>query len=572
LTTILFGSEGQPPGGDAGRPLHRWLADALAGAGVEEVFGVMGEDTAALTVGIIERGITYRGARHEAAAVGMADGYAWASGRVGVAIVTRGPGLMNAATACRTAVQGDRRVVVICGDAPLAGERAFDNKFIEQEPLARALGLGFFTAGDPAEALAALHGALASAGEGRPAVLAVPADLFAQELSPAAAASPVRAASAATDTTAEREPAGAPDATPEGATLDAALALLAASRMPLILAGGGAVRRGTADALVGLAERADALLGTTLKAKDLFHGRPRDVGVVGGFATDPAAVLLGEVDCVLAFGARLTPFTTAQRTLFGNASVVQVDTDPERLGAAFPVTVGIAADAGVVARALLERVAGTRWSSRCTAHALARLGGPAYAGPDESTDDGLDPRVVVQTLDRLLPAQRAVVLDSGRFMTSPGRFLHVPGPDWFRLTAEAGSIAVGLGIALGAALARPRAATVLFIGDGGLSMTVGDLETAARHRIPVTVIVMNDRAYGAERVHLEADGLPVGHASLPEIDFGRVADALGVTAVRVRTLAELEALAPLLEAGRPSPLVVDCVISPHITAARLRWA
>ena len=564
MSTLPRSGNHPPPGASAVRPLLRWLADALAAAGVQEVFGVMGEDTASLTVGVIERGIVYRGARHEAVAVGMADGYSWAGARLGVAMVTRGPGLMNAATACRTAVQGRRRVLVICGEAPLGGEAAFDNKLIAQEPLARALGLRFFTAGDPAGALEALDRALASAHEGCPALLALPADLMLQELAPA---SPTASAGPPTF------PASHPTVPVDDAALDTALGLLAHSRTPLILAGGGATASDTAAALVALAERAGALLGTTLMAKDLFRGQPRDLGVVGGFATDPAAPLLDEVDCVLAFGARLTPFTTAQRTLFRDAAVVQIDTDSGRLGAAFAVTVPIAADAGAVARLLLERLP-DRAAEPCPAigsERLASLGGPAYAGPDESSEDGLDPRVVALTLERLLPPQRAVVLDSGRFMTSPGRFLRVPGPGWFRLTAEAGSIAVGLGIALGAAVARPRAANVLFIGDGGLSMTVGDLETAARHSIPLTVVVMNDRAYGAERIHLEADGLPADHASLPEMDFSRVASALGVSAVRVRTVGQLEALAPRLVAQRPGPLLIDCLIRPDITAARLRW-
>ena len=150
------------------------------------------------------------------------------------------------------------------------------------------------------------------------------------------------------------------------------------------------------------------------------------------------------------------------------------------------------------------------------------------------------------------------------------RFMRVPGPSWFRLTADAGSIAVGLGVALGAAVGRPRAAHVLFIGDGGLSMTLGDLETAARHSIPLIVVVMNDRAYGSDWVHLEADGLSTQYAELPEIDFTAVARSLGVDAVRARSVTDLESIAPRL-CRRESPLVIDCRIRPDITADRLRW-
>lgn len=540
------------------RALFRALPVALADAGFDTVFGVMGEDTAALTVGIIEHGTRYLGSRHEAVAVGMADGYSWASGRIGLCMVTRGPGLMNAMTALRTAVQGRRRVLAIIGDVPLDADSTYDNKYIDQRPLADAIGLRFFTASSPDGAMSGFHDALASADSGHPAVLAIPVDLFHAEVSDPGA----RPASAAT---APPVPP-APQAAEVGRLCD----LLRGAARPLILAGAGATGEGVAELLGELAARSGALLGTSLLAKDLFRGHPNDLGVVGGFASDPAAPLLGGVDVVLAFGASLTPHTTGQRTLFRDATVVQIDRDPARIGVGFPAAVGVIADTGVTARALLDALGGDQ-AALPPPHELGGAGGRLYIGPDESSADGLDPRVVTATFDRILPDARTVVLDSGRFMTSPGRFLRVPGPGSFRLTAEAGSIGVGLGVALGAAVARPEAATVLFVGDGGMSQVVGDLETAARHSIPLIVVVMNDSTYGSEWVHLEADGLPPSYADLPTIDFTAVARSLGVEATTVRDLATLETLADAL-ADRDAPLLIECPIRRDITATRLRWS
>lgn len=549
------------------RPLYRVLADQLHALGTTRCFGVMGEDTAALTVAAIERGIRYLGTRHEAAAVGMADGFSWASGGLGVCMVTRGPGLMNAATACRTAVRGRRRLLLITGDAPTGREPIFDNKFVEQGPIAAALGMSFFTASAPGKAIDVFASAVGSAREGRPAVLAIPADVFHADVvdlsgppgEPAASALPA--------------PPAAGELAELTGTIDGA-------RRPLILAGRGATGADTANALRRLADRIGALLGTTLLAKDLFRGHALDLGVVGSFASDPAAGLLAEVDCVLAFGASLTPFTTGQRTLFAEAKVIQIDSDPAALGANFPIALGVLADARLTAERLLESLGpdertdgpDEQADSRRfdTAETLARLRRPLYDGPDESAPGELDPRIVASTLDRLLPAARSVVLDSGRFMTSPARFVRVQGPGYFRLTADAGSIAVGLGIALGAAVARPELANVLFIGDGGLSMSLGDLETAVRHSVGLIVVVMNDRAYGAEWVQLQADGLPTRYAALPQIDFAPVARALGIEAATVASIAELEALAPLLT-GRSRPLLIDCRIRQDLTAARLQW-
>ena len=129
---------------------------------------------------------------------------------------------------------------------------------------------------------------------------------------------------------------------------------------------------------------------------------------------------------------------------------------------------------------------------------------------------------------------------------------------------------MGLGVAIGAAAARPDSTTVLFAGDGGLSMVLGDIESLARCGLPLVVVAMNDRAYGAERIHLEADGLPGDYANLGEIHFGQVATALGMDAATIRGIHELRAIGPQLH-GRTEPILLDCKLRREITAARLRW-
>jgi acetolactate synthase-1/2/3 large subunit len=537
------------------------LTQELLALGTRVTFGVMGEDTAALTGDIAGAGIHYLGARHESAAVSMADGYAWATGELGVCLVTRGPGVTNAATAMRTAAAGRRPLLLLTGEPPRDADVRHDYKVVDQESVARAVGMEYLTAEHAGELASQLRRAAGLARAGRATVLAIPVNVLNGPWEDATAAEP------------EPEPALAVASEPSAAQIDEIVTLLRTRRRPLVLAGRGACDGDVSRRLERLAERTGALLGTTLVAKDLFRGHRLDLGVVGGFSSDPAYALLAEVDCVLAFGASLTPFTTAQQTLFGAAAVVQVDADPAQVGASFPVAIGVAADAGVTAERLLAALepAQERERPQHDDATLGRLAAPAYSGSDDSREGELDPRIVAGTLDALLPADRTVVLDSGRFMTSPGRFVRVSGPDRFRLTAEAGSIAVGLGIALGAAAGRPDGTTALFIGDGGLSMALGDLETAARHELPLVVVVMNDRAYGAERVHLEAGGLPVELADLPEIDFAAVARSLGLEAAPVRTVGELRAQAPALDRRGRGPLLLDCRIRTDLTATRLRW-
>jgi thiamine pyrophosphate-dependent acetolactate synthase large subunit-like protein len=518
----------------------------------------MGEDTAALTTELALAGLPYYACRHESAAVGMADGYSWATGRLGVCMVTRGPGLLNAVNAARTAVRGARRVLLLAGDAVSAGDWRHDYKYVDQGPVARSIGLEYFSADRADAVIPELRKAIRSAAEGRAAMMAIAVDVL---HGPA-----IGEWQAAPEATTRVETSGEPS----DADVDALVDVLAHSSRPLILAGAGASAPETRKLLVELADRMGALLGTTLKNKDAFAGHPFNLGVVGGFAGDPARDLLESFDCVVVFGAALTPFTTAQRTLFRDIPVVQIDNVPAQLGANQQVALGVLADAGATARRLLETVPEAGRKPLHEPATLARLQVPLYAGPDESVDYELDPRALAQALDELLPKERAVILDSGRFMTSPGRFVRVPGPDYFRITSEGGSIGVGFAVALGAAVGRSDRTTVVFIGDGGMMLALTDLDTAARHAIPLLIVVMNDHGYGAERIHLEADGLSTEFANFPETDIARAAAGLGVEAETVRTLAELRKIAPKLT-GRTRPLLLDCKIRPDITAERLRW-
>lgn len=548
-------ANGPPPG------VYSLVTRALVELGVARIFGLVGEDTVVFVADATAAGIEYLGARHEAGAVAMADGYSWASGELGVCTVTRGPGITNALTACRTAVQGGRRVLVITGDVPIGGGGpTFKN--IDQGPLCRSVGLEYFPAATQAEVMTQLQAAAISANAGRPAVLAVAVDVLTSPLEgdpvlppglvPAPGV-PVRAGPGTDD-------------------LERMVEVLRTSTHPLLLAGRGASSPVCRQLLMDLAERTGALLGTTLLTKGLFGGSPYDLGVVGGFPADPSIPLLGQVDAVLVFGAGLNTYTTAGGTLFQGASIVQVDIDPSRIGAVTEVDFGVVADTETTLRQLLDVVplASTADAPFHQPDVLITLTHPPYSGSDNSSGDELDPCAVATTLDELLPDDRVLVLDSGRFTTAPGRFIGVRAPAGIRHTADGGSIGLGLGVALGAAIGRPDRTTTLFAGDGGFSMAIADLETAVRHHIPLVIVVMDDKAYGSERRLLLAAGLQPVQAQLPGVDFAAVARALGIDAATVRTVGELRVLAPEL-ADRRSPFLIHCHIRPDVDVPRVAW-
>jgi acetolactate synthase-1/2/3 large subunit len=531
------------------------LTRELQALGVRDTFGVMSQDTVNfIASSAAHGGIAFHSSRHESVAVMMADGYSWATGGIGVAILGRGPGLANGTNAARTAVNAQSRVLLIAGDLPTVPELGPDNKTANSAAFAEAIGAMHFPVRAPEAVASACRAAADSAQRGRLALLTIPDDIL---------NGPV----AKTELSTDRPPADEPDA-PSGSSADEfaeAARLLTTSRRPLIIAGRGAVSAGAGPRLELLADRTGAFLGTTLLAKDLFYRHPYDIGVVGGFVSEAAREILSDIDCVIAFGASLNSRTTHQHTLFQDIPIVQVDSDAAALNAYIPIEVGLVADADVAAARILDLIPEREGDAPLhDAQILEKLGVPLYRGPDQSTDDALDPRVLLERLEEVLPPDKWVVSDGGHFMGFAAVYSHVSDAGRFRLTTDFLSIGQGLGAALGTSLARPDATTVLFIGDGGLLMTLGDLETVARWQSRLIIVVMNNQAYRAEVNHLERAQLPHELALIPDVDFAAIAGALGIQSATLRSLEDLAAAAPLLSGA--CPVLLDCKIHPEIRA------
>jgi thiamine pyrophosphate-dependent acetolactate synthase large subunit-like protein len=531
--------------------VYQVLADQLAELDLGAFFGLMGEDTAALGTQLATT-VPYYAARHEAIAVAMADGYSWASGELGLCLTTRGPGLTNALTAARTAARGSRRVLLICGNAP-AVVHSPDPKHVDQAAICAAADINYLEAPDAASAPAVLAEAIAAAQAGSATVFAIASDVL---------------NGTAPDDIAY-VPAPAPGHASGAASADDLARIVAAldgCARPLILAGRGAIAPDAKAALEALAEKLGALVGTTLAAKGLFHGNPLSLGTVGGFMSGPALAALGQVDCVLTFGASLNTYTTGKRGHFANATVIQIDRDESHFNRYLDVELAVTGDAGLTARHLLELVPEASERPQHDRALLEGLALPQRPESDESGDGTIDPRAVPAILDELLPPGRSVVIDSGGFMAYPARYMTVDAVGAFRFTTDFGSVGQGLGTALGVAVARPQGPVVLFIGDGGMMMSLADLETAARYGLPIVVVVMNDHAFGAEKIVLDRLGVPKDQVIFPDTDFATVASALGLTGHTVRGAEELRALAPsLAEPG--GPVLLDCKLYTELDAS-----
>jgi thiamine pyrophosphate-dependent acetolactate synthase large subunit-like protein len=535
------------------------VARTLAGRGVDTVFGLIGSGNFHLANALRAEGARLHAARHETAAVSMADGWARTLDRVGVATVHQGPGLTNAITALTEAVKGRTPLLLLAAEAPAA---ALGSTFrLDQDALVRSVGALAERVHGPATAAAdaarALHRA---ATERLPVVLMLPTDVQARACEPRHAADPAPA------------PAPTPAApVPAADAIDAVADLLAGAHRPAIVAGRGAHLAGAGPALRALGERTGALLASSAMAHGLFRGDPFDLGIAGGFATPLTQRLLPQADLVLAVGAGLNRWTTRNDEIFAaDAALVQVDVEPAAIGRNRPVRLGLVGDADAAARALvaeLDRRGVRRPGLRSPALAEeiegSRWGRVPYA---ESTRDGyVDPRTLSIELDRLLPSERTLALDSGHFMGYPAMYLDVPDPAGFTFTQGFQSIGLGLPSAIGAALARPDRLCVAALGDGGALMALPELETVARLSLPMLLVVYNDAAYGAE-VHLFAPaGEPVDLVRFPDTDFAALARAAGAEGITVRTAADLAPVARWLE-RREGPLLIDAKVDPAVRA------
>ncbi|TDC75149.1 thiamine pyrophosphate-binding protein [Actinomadura sp. 7K507] len=528
------------------------VAGALAARGVSCVFGVLGDgNLPILDVLVHEHGVDYVAAAREDGAVLMADGYARAGERLGVATVTHGPALTNAMTALTEAARAGTPLLLIAADTPPGDRR--NPQDIDQEAVVRPTGAGVQQVHSAESAVGDVVLAVRRAfTERRPIVLNVPTPLLGLE-----------AAKGPGTFREDRTPAPLPR--PE--EVARAAAVLARAERPVIVAGRGAV--GAREQLVALAERTGALLATTLKAKGLFAGEPFDAGVCGGFATKIGRELIRGSDLLLAAGAGLNSFTVdGGRMLAGDPVIVHNDVRPEAFGAWTPADLRVLGDAGAFAAMLAETAEPrTGWRTEETARRLA-----AYSYeteyPDGSDETGLDPHTVVAALERIVPRERTLVVEGGHAaLSEPSRGLSVPDPSAFVFPVNFGSIGLGLASAIGAATARPDRVTLAVTGDGALMMNLAELDTAVRRGLRLVVVVMNDGAFGYEYHNMLHRGMDTGLSLIPRPDFAAVARAFGARAVTVRTPGELDDLKGLI-ADPSGPVLVDARLT---RAVRTRW-
>jgi thiamine pyrophosphate-dependent acetolactate synthase large subunit-like protein len=538
----------------------------IAAQGVVDAFGVVGSGNLVATNAMTAGGASFYHARHEGGAVCMADGYARVSGRVGVVSVHQGPGLTNTLTGLTEAAKSRTPLLVLAGETPAA---ALTSNFrIDQHDLVESVGAIADRVFSPATAADDARRAYERAlVESRPVVLMMPIDIQAMPAPAPPAPAPQPLPELA-------PPAPAPEA------IEAAANALAAAKHPAIIAGRGAVIAGAGPELETLGALIGAVLATSAPANGLFAGLPYALGISGGFASPLATELLPQADTVLIVGASANHWTTKHGAMIApDATVIQVDVDPRAIGRNRPADIAVLGDGSRAAAALIAQLItlghtneGFRTDARADQIAARRWRDEPYE--DAGTEDWIDPRTLSIALDRLLPGERQVAVDSGHFLGYPAMYLDVPDARSWVFPNGFQAVGLGLGNAIGAAIARPDRITVAAIGDGGAFMALAELETAARLKLEnLLVLIYDDAAYGAEVHHFAPMGHDVGVVRFPDADLAAIAHAAGARGATVRNPDELEvAVTDWLADPHFRPLVIDAKVNPTICAEWLEEA
>jgi len=546
------------------------IGAALAELGADTVFGLVGSGNFHVTNALIAGGARFVAARHECGAASMADGWARLAGRPGLVTVHQGPGLTNALTAITEAAKSRTPMVVLAAD--VAADAVRSNFRIDVASLARGIGAVPARLRSPGQALDdAVRAYRTAAQERRTVILALPLDVQAGEIE-LPAAGPDGARGSLLSALPAQGSAGAGAQAPAPAEVLRLAGAIGQARRPVFIAGRGArVAKARAD-LEALADACGALLATSAAAKGLFRGSPWDLDVSGGFASPLAAELIRDADLLVGWGSSLNMWTMRHGALVGpDATVAQVDSDPDALGAHRPAGIAVTGDVAVTARQvaaiLADRDSGRPgyqdgYRTEDLRERIAReVRWRDVPYHDESDGTRIDPRTLSIALDDALPAERVVAIDSGNFMGYPSMYLSVPDADGFCFTQAFQSVGLGLSSAIGAAIARPDRLTVAALGDGGALMGISELETATRLGLGMVVVVYDDEAYGAEVHHFGPDGHPLDTVRFPPADIAAIARGFGCDAATVRRPGDLGPLREWLDGPRDRPFLIDAKVT-----------
>ncbi len=490
-------------------------AAAFRRENIDTCFALLGDANMHWAGALAEQGANFIYTRHEHAAVAAAASHARATGNIGCATVTCGPGVTQLMTILPIAVRAQIPVIVFAGEAPLL--KAWYNQKIDQAPFVEACGARYHALHDTAAMIDDIHAAIAEAKRDRTVVvIGVPFDLQQQHYE-GALDQPLSDARAT-------PPAPLP---PQARQIEEAVRWIDEAQRPVIMAGLGAVSSDAHDACLHLAEKAGALVATTLPAKGYFHHQDYSLGMAGGFATEKAKDIFQQADLVIGIGARLASHAFNGGKLTPDARVIHLDIDPqEMVQGRKAADLLISSDAKLGADALASSVTPkTGWR---TPEMRQKTNDALNLPDDHATPDGLlHPMAVIKTLSEITPPDCHIINTSGHSAYYAAHMNQHP-QSHFTVIRDFGAIGNGTSFALGIAAAHPLRPIILIDGDGSALMHIQELETMKRHNLKILTIIMNDGAYGSEVHKLRADNVTLAGSVFGRPDFAGIGRGFGM--------------------------------------------
>lgn len=532
---------------------------SLEAEGVTHVFGYPGGQAIKIYDALYRSGsIEHILARHEQAAVHEADGYARATGGVGVVLVTSGPGATNTVTGIATAYMDSVPLVVVTGQVPrgVIGTDSFQESdiFGITMPVVKHSYL-LKSVDDLARTFReAFH--IARTGRPGPVLIDIPSDIASEEVE---FRYPEKV----------DIPSYKPTYVGNARQVKAAVARIEAARRPVLYAGGGVISSGAGEELVALAELMRVPVVTTLMGKGgMPASHPLNLGAVGMHGSKYANRALNESDLIIAAGARFSDRVTGRLDRFApHADVIHIDIDPAEIGKVRAVQVPIVGDLKGVLADIVAQLRKGGYEPR-TGEWLATIAEwkerwPLFEPPSDDQAGEIVPEAVMKRLSSLLdPKASIVVTEVGQHQMWAAQYIDRELPRTFLTSGGLGTMGFGFPAAIGAAIGRPGAQVVCVAGDGSFQMNLQEMATAAAHGVPVKVLLVDNRCLGM--VHqwqkLFCDGRYAATLLDDVPDFMLLAQAYGWQGERVERPEQVPAALERMLASE-GPYLLDVAVS-----------
>ncbi|MFT4231618.1 MAG: acetolactate synthase large subunit [Leucobacter sp.] len=539
---------------------------SLETLGVTDVFGLPGGAVLPLYDTLMDNNrLRHVLVRHEQGGGHAAEGFAAASGKVGVCIATSGPGATNLVTAIADAYMDSVPLLAITGQvfSHLMGSDAFQEADIVG--ITMPITKHSFLVKRPEDVPGAIAAAFHLASTGRPGPVLVDITKDAQEGEFDFVWDP------------RVELAGyRPITKANSKQIQAAADLIAEAERPVFYVGGGVVRAGAAQELLQLAELVGAPVVTTLMARGVFpDSHPQHLGMPGMHGTVPAVLALQEADLLITLGARFDDRVTGKAALFApEAKIIHADIDPAEIGKIRPADVPIVGDAADVISDLIAAVStakiGREFADLTAWWERLRLLQEKFPLGYQKTSDGLlSPQHVIQRIGELTGPEAVYAAGVGQHQMWAAQFIQYERPNAWLNSGGAGTMGYAVPAAMGAKVAEPDRVVWAIDGDGCFQMTNQELATCVVNDIPIKVAVINNSSLGMVRQWqtLIYDGrysnteLNTGHGSQRVPDFVKLGDAYGCLSLRVEREDQVDDAIKLALETNDRPVVIDFVVS-----------